>query len=68
MTRSTDLCVCAPQSTDVYVNTDEGWESKDRDPQGKLQWSASAFPSGLPAFIKRLHGQQLKFGIYGAAS
>ena len=52
----------------TYVNTDEGWETKDRDAQGKLQWSASAFPSGLPSFIRRLHGAQLKFGIYGAAS
>ena len=50
-----------------YINTDEGWETKERDAQGRLQWSASKFPSG-PAFIARLHQQRLKFGIYGAAS
>jgi alpha-galactosidase len=52
----------------TFVNTDEGWESRTRDAQGRLQWSASAFPSGLPAFIDRLHKQKLQFGIYGAAS
>ena len=51
-----------------YVNTDEGWESSKRDAQGRLQWSNSAYPSGGPAFIERLHKQKLKFGIYGAAS
>ena len=55
----------------VYVNTDEGWESKMRDPKtGRLHWSESEFPSkgGLPSFIDRLHQQELKFGISGAAS
>lgn len=52
----------------VYVNTDEGWEEKERDASGKLQWSKSAYPNGLPTFIDSLHKKGLKFGIYGAAS
>jgi hypothetical protein len=41
---------------------------KYSDNKGELQWSTSAYPSGLPTFIQKLHGQKLKFGIYGAAS
>lgn len=52
----------------VYVNTDEGWEEKSRDEDGRLQWSSSEYPSGLPTFIDHLHKQGLKYGIYGAAS
>lgn len=53
----------------VYVNTDEGWEQKLRNPSSKgLQWNATLYPSGLPAFIESLHKDSLKFGIYGAAS
>ena len=52
-----------------YVNTDEGWETKQRDPKtGELQWSPQAYPSGLPTFIKRLNSMGLKYCIYGAAS
>ena len=52
-----------------YVNTDELWERGTRDPEtGRLQWNTSAFPSGLPAFVDRLHRMGLRFGIYGAAS
>ena len=46
----------------VFVNTDEGWENSKRDDQGRLQWSKSAYPSGGPAFIAKLHKQKLKFG------
>lgn len=52
----------------IYVNTDEGWESRHRDADGRLQWSTSAYPSGLPTFIDKLHKQGLKYGIYGSAS
>jgi alpha-galactosidase len=52
----------------VYVNTDEGWEMKNRDASGKLKWSAGQFPAGLPTFIDSLHKMGIKFGIYGAAS
>lgn len=53
----------------AYVNTDEGWEVKARDARtGALRWSLAEYPSGLPAFISRLHERGLKYGIYGAAS
>ena len=53
----------------VYINTDEGWEEKERDPDtGELLWNKIAYPSGLPTFIETLHDRNLKFGIYGAAS
>lgn len=52
----------------TYINTDEGWENKNRDENGKLQWKSSAYPSGLPTFIKKLNSMGLKYGIYGAAS
>eukprot|EP00937_MAST-01D_sp_MAST-1D-sp2_P001136 g1136.t1 len=52
-----------------YVNTDEGWENKARNAStGELEWSSSAYPSGLPTFIASLHKRGLKYGIYGAAS
>mgnify|MGYP002838894309 CR=1 FL=1 len=35
---------------------------------GRLQWSASAYPSGLPNFTATLHAMGLKYGIYGANS
>ena len=53
----------------VYINTDEGWESKERDPStGQLQWDPLLYPSGLPTFIDALHNKSLHFGIYGASS
>jgi alpha-galactosidase len=52
-----------------YINTDEGWELKTRDPKtGELQWNPDSYPSGLPTFITQLHAMGLKYGIYGAAS
>ena len=52
----------------VYVNTDEGWESSNRDADGRLQWDAGKYPSGLPNFTATLRGMGLKYGIYGASS
>ena len=52
----------------TYVNTDEGWELRQRSRTGELQFDPAQFPSGLPTFIKKLHSMGLKFGIYGAAS
>lgn len=53
----------------VYVNTDEGWELKDRDPKtGRIQWDPSRYPSGITNFTARLHAKGIKFGLYGAAS
>ena len=47
-----------------FVNTDEGWEMKERDNStGKLRWDPKAYPSGLPTFISSLHAKGLKYGI-----
>ena len=51
-----------------YINTDEGWELKGRDPAtGKLQWNG-AYPDGIKGFTDKLKTMGLKYGIYGANS
>ena len=51
-----------------YINTDEGWELKGRDPAtGKLQWNG-AYPDGIKGFTDKLKAMGLKYGIYGANS
>jgi Alpha galactosidase A/Alpha galactosidase C-terminal beta sandwich domain len=51
-----------------FVNTDEGWEEKNRDSSGNLVWNATLYPNGLPYLIESLHNLKMLFGIYGAAS
>jgi len=46
-----------------YVNLDDCWMD-GRDASGKLKWSASKFPSGIPALAEYIHGKGLKIGIY----
>ncbi len=46
-----------------YVNLDDCWMD-GRDSSGKLKWSASKFPSGIPALAEYIHGKGLKIGIY----
>jgi alpha-galactosidase len=46
-----------------YVNLDDCWMD-GRDGEGKLKWSASKFPSGMPALADYVHGLGLKIGIY----
>ncbi len=46
-----------------YVNLDDCWMD-GRDSNGKLKWSASKFPSGIPALAAYIHGKGLKIGIY----
>jgi alpha-galactosidase len=45
------------------VNLDDCWMD-GRDASGHLQWSATKFPSGIPALASYIHGKGLKFGIY----
>eukprot|EP00911_Craspedida_sp_UC1_P002528 UC1_evm1s1876 len=53
----------------IYVNTDEGWELKNRTSEGGvLQVNPAEYPSGLLNFTTRLRQMGLKYGIYGAAS
>ena len=47
----------------TYVNIDAGW-SDHHDGFGRPVWSASRFPSGMPALATRLHTLGLKLGIY----
>ena len=46
-----------------YVNLDDCWMD-GRDSSGKLKWSTSKFPSGIPALAAYIHGKGLKIGIY----
>ncbi|MET0790782.1 MAG: glycoside hydrolase family 27 protein [Polyangiaceae bacterium] len=46
-----------------YVNLDDCWMD-GRDSDGKLKWSVSKFPSGIPALAEYIHGKGLKIGIY----
>jgi alpha-galactosidase len=46
-----------------YVNLDDCWMD-GRDASGKLKWSASKFPSGIPALAEYIHNKGLKIGIY----
>ncbi len=46
-----------------YVNLDDCWMD-GRDSSGKLQASASKFPSGIASLATYVHGKGLKLGIY----
>jgi len=46
-----------------YVNLDDCWMD-GRDSSGKLKWSASKFPAGIPALAEYIHSKGLKIGIY----
>ncbi|XP_003228708.3 alpha-N-acetylgalactosaminidase isoform X1 [Anolis carolinensis] len=47
-----------------YVNLDDCWAAKKRDPQGKLQPDPERFPSGIKSLADYVHSKGLKFGIY----
>ena len=49
-----------------YVNLDDCWQSSLRDEQGRLQGDLTTFPSGIPAFVKRLNEKGFKAGIYSS--
>lgn len=55
----------------VYVNLDDGWWQKRRQPDGRMQVRTSSFPSAKDGpdttfrpLVDRLHGMGLKAGIY----
>jgi alpha-galactosidase len=53
------------------VNSDEGWEMKNRSNiTGKIVPSAAfgGSDAGIKAMIAKVHGMGLKMGLYGAAS
>jgi alpha-galactosidase len=54
-----------------FVNSDEGWEQKQRDnTTGKIvpgpKFGGS--DAGIKALAAKIHGMGLKLGLYGAAS
>ncbi|KAK8014741.1 carbohydrate-binding module family 35 protein [Apiospora arundinis] len=49
------------------VTTDCGWNAKDRDEHGRLQWNTTLFPSGGKALGEFIHGLGLDFGLYSGA-
>ncbi|KAI0125582.1 glycoside hydrolase superfamily [Xylariales sp. AK1849] len=51
----------------IYVTTDCGWLSRDRDEEGRLQWNETLFPSGGKALGDFVHGLGLQFGLYSGA-
>ncbi|KAH8719190.1 alpha-galactosidase precursor [Phaeosphaeriaceae sp. PMI808] len=50
-----------------FVTVDCGWNSRDRDAQGRLQWNSALFPSGGKALGDFIHGLGLDFGLYSGA-
>jgi len=48
-----------------YVNIDDGWSQKQRDPSGTLVPDSERFPSGIKALADYVHSKGLKLGIYG---
>lgn len=55
----------------TYVNSDEGWEQKQRNQTtGRLMPSSSfgGSDTGIKTLVAEIHGLGLKIGLYGAAS
>ncbi len=51
----------------TYVNIDDCWHAKSRDPQGNPQWDTTKFPRGLKWLADTIHQMGLKIGIYSCA-
>merc|ERR1712166_1698774 len=51
-----------------WINTDDGWDTKTRAPDGKLQPDLTKFPDGIAGLVKELNTMNLSFGIYTAES
>ncbi|KAI1509696.1 Alpha-galactosidase [Pyrenophora tritici-repentis] len=50
-----------------FVTIDCGWNLRERDAAGQLQWNTTRFPSGGKALGDYLHGLGLGFGLYSGA-
>lgn len=50
-----------------FITVDCGWPSRDRSPEGKLQWNETLFPSGGKALGDYIHNLGLDFGLYSGA-
>ena len=51
----------------IYVNIDDTWEARQRDPQGNILADPTKFPSGMKALADYVHSKGLKLGIYSDA-
>ena len=53
-----------------YVNSDEGWEEKNRSKAGRIvpNTAFGGNDAGMKALVAKIHGMGLKLGLYGAAS
>jgi alpha-galactosidase len=50
-----------------YVNLDDCWMARTRDPSGSLAPDPAKFPHGIRALADYVHSKGLKFGIYADA-
>ena len=48
----------------TYINIDDGWSERYRDPDGNLHANDNRFPSGIPSLVEYVNGRGLKLGIY----
>jgi alpha-galactosidase len=51
----------------TYIVLDDGWETKNRDPNGNIVPDPKKFPGGLKALGDYLHEKGFKFGIHNCA-
>lgn len=51
----------------IYINLDDGWMMRERDPEGNLVPDPEKFPNGLKYLADYLHERGFKFGVYGDA-
>jgi hypothetical protein len=47
-----------------FINMDDCWMSKERDPDGRLQPDPKRFPRGIKFLADYVHSKGLKFGLY----
>jgi alpha-galactosidase len=50
-----------------YVNLDDCWSARTRDPDGTLQPDPAKFPNGIKALADYVHSRGLRMGIYSSA-
>lgn len=51
----------------IYVNLDDGWMERQREPSGELIGDKQRFPGGMKALGDYLHERGFKFGIYNSS-
>ncbi|XP_050355620.1 alpha-N-acetylgalactosaminidase [Nymphalis io] len=47
-----------------YINVDDCWPERERDPRGRLVPDRERFPYGMKSLSDYVHSKGLKFGIY----